>query len=131
MDVVRAAPPCFDNRCPVTDVKAVFEHIAVMRMRGLPIVNPALGVEALSFRRWAGEWLGVLITPWSLSLMLLPGGGAPLFVCIRARISLGRFHRESMTSSPIAKTDWAITSCARCIRRCSSSTRRRARGKPH
>jgi len=72
----RSVAPCFTNACPASDVTAVFERIAATRMAGLPIVNPVLGVEAPGFQRWAGEWLGVLITPWSISLMLVPGGGA-------------------------------------------------------
>ena len=32
----------------------------------------ALRVEAVGFRRWEGLWLGVLITPWFMNLMLLP-----------------------------------------------------------
>jgi len=34
---------------------------------------PPLAVDAVGFRRWNGHWLGVLVTPWAMSLMLLPG----------------------------------------------------------
>lgn len=37
--------------------------------------NPALQVAAVGFSRCEGDWLGVIITPWSLDLALLPGGG--------------------------------------------------------
>jgi [NiFe] hydrogenase assembly HybE family chaperone len=40
--------------------------------QGLPFLNPALRVEAVGFRRRDGRWLGVLITPWFMNLMLLP-----------------------------------------------------------
>jgi [NiFe] hydrogenase assembly HybE family chaperone len=42
------------------------------RMSGLGFVNPALRVEAVAFAPWDGHWLGVLVTPWSINLLLLP-----------------------------------------------------------
>lgn len=54
---------------------AVFRQIAETRMQGLPICNPALAVEAIGFRRRNdGHWAGVLITPWGINLLCLPGG---------------------------------------------------------
>ncbi len=41
-------------------------------MEGLPIVNAALAVEAVDFAPWQGHWLGVLVTPWFMSLVLAP-----------------------------------------------------------
>jgi [NiFe] hydrogenase assembly HybE family chaperone len=53
-------------------------------MAGLPICHPALEVAVLGFRPWSlaedeagGEgsgpgWLGVVLTPWMLSIALLP-----------------------------------------------------------
>lgn len=51
---------------------AAFRAIHAQRMRGLPFVNERLAVEAVGFREWNGGWLGVLITPWSINLVLLP-----------------------------------------------------------
>jgi [NiFe] hydrogenase assembly HybE family chaperone len=45
---------------------------AAARMAGLAIVNPALEVEAVGFARWNGRWLGVMVTPWAMNLVLLP-----------------------------------------------------------
>lgn len=42
-------------------------------MSDVPIVNPALRVQALDFVLWRDKWLGVLITPWCVNLLLLPG----------------------------------------------------------
>lgn len=58
-------------------IEAVFGKIGETRMRGLPILNPTLSVEAVGFRVWNGEWLGALVTPWSINLMLLPASPAP------------------------------------------------------
>ena len=41
-------------------------------MQGVPILNPALSVEAVGFRHWNEHWLGVLITPWFMNLWLMP-----------------------------------------------------------
>ncbi len=43
-----------------------------VHMTGLGFVNPALQVEAVGFAPWEGHWLGVMITPWSINLLLLP-----------------------------------------------------------
>jgi len=45
---------------------------AAARMAGLDFVNPALSVEAVAFAPWKGYWLGVLITPWFMNLILAP-----------------------------------------------------------
>lgn len=58
---------------PAEKLQQVFGRIAATRMAGLPILNSALRVEAVGFRPWRGYWVGVLVTPWTLNLMLLPG----------------------------------------------------------
>ncbi|WP_303787224.1 [NiFe]-hydrogenase assembly chaperone HybE [Azovibrio restrictus] len=71
-------PPIWNNN-PAPALEAAFRHIAATRMAGLPIANPMLAVEAVAFRRYekSGHWLGVLITPWAINLLLLPAPGAP------------------------------------------------------
>lgn len=60
---------------PAPQLAQVFGDILATRMAGLPILNPALQVEPLSFRRDAdGHWTGALITPWAINLLRLPGG---------------------------------------------------------
>jgi [NiFe] hydrogenase assembly HybE family chaperone len=58
---------------PAPLVETAFRRIHDERMAGLPLLNPALHVEAVGFQRWQGNWLGVLVTPWAMSLLLLPG----------------------------------------------------------
>jgi [NiFe] hydrogenase assembly HybE family chaperone len=67
---------------PAELVEAAFRCIQVERMGDMPNLNPALSVEAVDFAKHEGHWLGVLVTPWTMSLMLLPAGqedwvGAP------------------------------------------------------
>lgn len=57
-------------------LEAHYRHLWMTRMHDMPFVNPALGVEAVGFRRHEGDWLGVMITPWFLNLFLIYGGGA-------------------------------------------------------
>ncbi len=45
---------------------------AALRMDGLDFVNPRLRVEAVRFAPWGGHWLGVLLTPWFMNLVLAP-----------------------------------------------------------
>jgi [NiFe] hydrogenase assembly HybE family chaperone len=68
---------------PGPEVQAVFERIGRERMADVPLCNRALAVEALAFVGWDGLWVGVVITPWAMNLMVLPGGNpdfAPLRV---------------------------------------------------
>ncbi len=58
---------------PARHLEAVFRDIERTRMAGLPILNTALTVEAIGFTPWQGHWLGALITPWFLNLVLVPG----------------------------------------------------------
>jgi [NiFe] hydrogenase assembly HybE family chaperone len=41
-------------------------------MQDVPMVNPVLTVEAVAFRPWGDHWLGILITPWFMNLVLMP-----------------------------------------------------------
>ena len=50
-----------------------FEQVFLKYVRGLPIVNPNLEVEAVGFRKYENHDIGVLITPWFMNLVLLPG----------------------------------------------------------
>ncbi len=56
-----------------TDLVAHYRRIGCERMRDLPIYNARLQVEAVGFRDVAGDALGVLVTPWFMNLVLLPG----------------------------------------------------------
>jgi [NiFe] hydrogenase assembly HybE family chaperone len=74
---MNSSPPSFHPHAenPAALVAATFATIARTRMAGLPIVNPALAVTVPLMRAHLGEWLGVLVTPWAISLVLLPGNG--------------------------------------------------------
>jgi [NiFe] hydrogenase assembly HybE family chaperone len=61
---------------PASRLEATFGAVYEQRMQGLPFINAALVVEAVDFRPWNGHWLGVLITPWFMNLVLLPNDDA-------------------------------------------------------
>jgi [NiFe] hydrogenase assembly HybE family chaperone len=56
---------------PSPRLNAAFRAIA-RRMEGLNFVNPAIDVEAVAFAPWESHWLGAMVTPWCINLMLLP-----------------------------------------------------------
>lgn len=59
---------------PSAELVAVFLDIARTRMHDVPICNAALSVEAVGFQRTPqGHWAGVMITPWAINLLCLPG----------------------------------------------------------
>jgi len=55
---------------------AAWTRVRDERMAGVPILNDAIGVDALAPRPWRDGWLTVLVTPWSINFMLLPDVGA-------------------------------------------------------
>ena len=59
----------------------LFDNVAKLRMAGVPILNPALRVEALGFELCDGDGaeaggtrgaVGVLVTPWFMNLVWFP-----------------------------------------------------------
>ncbi len=55
------------------DLVQHYETILDQRMRGLPFLNTALEVEAVGFVNRDEHEIGVLITPWFMNLVVLPG----------------------------------------------------------
>lgn len=61
-----------DPASPAALLADTYDRIARTRMDGVALLNPALRVEAVDFAPWSHHWLGVLITPWFMNLVLLP-----------------------------------------------------------
>jgi [NiFe] hydrogenase assembly HybE family chaperone len=87
--LVMLSKPQLSAGDPTTRVTAVFTAIANTRMAGLPIVNPALRVEAVTFTPWENGWLGVLVTPWCMNLLWIPIREEPPLGQLGAKIRLG------------------------------------------
>lgn len=56
-------------------LEADFREIWHARMRDVPLCNALLQVQAAGFRRHEGRPLGVLVAPWCMNLVMLPGEG--------------------------------------------------------
>ena len=54
-------------------IKQVFNQIHQDEMCKLPFINQKISVNTLGFALYDGDWLGALVTPWMLNLLLLPG----------------------------------------------------------
>ena len=50
-----------------------FRDVHDNKMRDTPFTNRSLAVEAIGFRPWEGHILGVLVVPWFMNLVLMPG----------------------------------------------------------
>jgi [NiFe] hydrogenase assembly HybE family chaperone len=61
------------DRNPADAVEKAFFRIQQEQMAYVPVLNPALSVEAVDFQRWQGHWLGIVVTPWCMSMLLVPG----------------------------------------------------------
>ena len=55
-----------------TAVVAFYESVA-RKMAGLPVYNNKLAVDATEFLSWEDNWLGIIVTPWCMNIVLLPG----------------------------------------------------------
>ncbi len=82
MDTPSAAPAQLAAR--VQTLVDFYRHVQHERMVGIPLLNPALQVEAVGFEWAAGAEEttepvaeGVLITPWFMSLLRLPSVNLP------------------------------------------------------
>lgn len=58
---------------PEDAIEQAFFRIQREHMVDVPILNAALTVQAIDFQRWQGHWLGIVVTPWCMSILLLPG----------------------------------------------------------
>ena len=54
-------------------LEAVYRRVHATAMRDVPVCNDALAVEAVGLAPWRHGWLGILITPWFINLVYLPG----------------------------------------------------------
>lgn len=56
----------------INNLEETFTRIQHNQMKGIPILNPVLKVEAVGFQEWDDLIVGVLITPWFMNLMIFP-----------------------------------------------------------
>jgi [NiFe] hydrogenase assembly HybE family chaperone len=61
-----------DRPSPAGALQRAFRIVLQRQMRDMPMLNPALSIEAVGFRPWGDHWLGILITPWFMNLLLMP-----------------------------------------------------------
>lgn len=67
------SPESVEASHPGPLLEEIYRKIHREHMLGLPILNPDLEVEAVGFVPFRGLWVGILITPWFMNLMLLSG----------------------------------------------------------
>ncbi|MCW8885275.1 MAG: [NiFe]-hydrogenase assembly chaperone HybE [Motiliproteus sp.] len=62
---------------PSAELERIYNHIYRDSMQEVPVVNHAIEVEAIGFSEWEGHWLGVMLTPWFMNIMVIPKTGSP------------------------------------------------------
>ncbi len=50
----------------------VFRGIHANEMAGLPLLNPKIDVETLEFQEFEGRTIGIVVSPWLMSLIMFP-----------------------------------------------------------
>jgi len=65
---------CVGYDCdPSAKLDQIFTEIHQKEMKGLPFCREDLAVEAVNFKLYEQQWTGVMVTPWMVSLFILPG----------------------------------------------------------
>lgn len=72
MNTATSAPLQVHADNPAALLQRAFAAIADGRMAGLPICNPALTVAVPAMHLHEDIWIGVLVTPWTMALVVLP-----------------------------------------------------------
>ena len=60
---------------PAALLEDVFQRVAEREMVTLPFFRPQIPVCACGFQCYESQWIGTMLTPWMLSLLVLPGPG--------------------------------------------------------
>lgn len=58
---------------PAPLLEAVFQAVAADGMRDLPFFHSQIPIRACGFQLFEQQWIGCMLTPWMLSLLVLPG----------------------------------------------------------
>ena len=61
---------------PSRALEAAFSRIERESMDGVPMLNRALRVESVGFSPWNGGWLGIVVSPWFVNAVYVPGDAA-------------------------------------------------------
>ncbi|MCP4040959.1 MAG: [NiFe]-hydrogenase assembly chaperone HybE [Gammaproteobacteria bacterium] len=62
-----------DPQLAAETLELAFKRIHQEQMAGIPLLNPMLKVRTIGFQEFQGRIIGVLITPWLMNLVMLPG----------------------------------------------------------
>ncbi len=57
---------------PAAALEAQFNRVAADQMAALPFYQAHMPVKACSFQLFEGQWVGAMLTPWMLELVVLP-----------------------------------------------------------
>lgn len=57
-------------------IEAHYQAVALGPMADMPLCNPRLSVRLVQMVAWEGGYLGVLVMPWAINLLRLPGASA-------------------------------------------------------
>lgn len=63
--------PLYSAASPASEITRAFRQIEQNQMQGLPVCNDRLTTEIVGLHRFEQHWVGALITPWTLQLILL------------------------------------------------------------
>lgn len=76
---------------PASTLEAMYQQVYVDEMKGLPICNDDIKVQAVDFQLWEDHWVGILITPWFTNLLIIRQEGQQW-----PEFTLGKYHKKEI-----------------------------------
>lgn len=61
------------NQPPIAQLEACFQQVADKEMKGLPFYRNNMPIKACGFTLFEKQWIGALLTPWMLELVIIAG----------------------------------------------------------
>ncbi|OAT25852.1 hydrogenase-2 assembly chaperone [Proteus myxofaciens] len=61
------------DEAPIAQLEANFRHIANKEMQNLPFYRQHIPIKAVINTLFDKQWIGAILTPWMLELIILPG----------------------------------------------------------
>jgi len=56
---------------PASVLETLYQRVYQEEMKGLPICNDNIKVEAVDFQLYQDQWMGILVTPWFTNLLII------------------------------------------------------------
>lgn len=61
------------QQAPIAELETAFSNVLQNAMLDLSFIHPDMPICACGLQLFEGQWVGVMLTPWMMSAVILPG----------------------------------------------------------